>query len=675
MSEFMRITSVSASGFKKFLVPVTFNLGHQTSICGDNDCGKTTIAEIITFVLYGVDLSGNKDYQSLMSKEMLRIQGGIPEALADAYQQFLDSFAGDEREAEDTFRKNYGIQLVTPKIDCTETVVFPEAVLNKIPGMKSVAEERDGVFTFRRVRSPKTTTVYLNGVVSTQKEFNSFLPAQQLFLSVFCPGYFQSLSKEDKRRIVSEYCADTNTTDIFNEAVATVNADRYTLESKDGGIELICKKIDSLTPRGLLKKTRELIRNVQNEMSASTAWIKGAAATKSDSPDEKTLEEDKTIADRHAAASKDVAKWENAISTAKSNIKIKEANGAQARRRAEVEKWLSETNITQQPDDSEIKSMESQIDVMKRSLQAKPELATPPDVSIDRNCPSCGQDLKQLFAEEARKVEESNAAVKARWDEARKQSQHELEQLTTTLRSTLDTYNGYTEAWNLSQRFRAELAGMRIVEGAELLADATGLSISEMQQRLASAASDLDRVSEELNANIRDVADHNARIAQRKEAEETYKNALAEREKIIADGTSEIRYLQTLEMVLRPFPDIQVSYQVREITRHLDKASIVLSRVLSSGEVRDDFKVNYDGLPYYRLSNSARMKCDLEIARMLNRVSGNTIPVFVDNAEGCTKIPQTIWEQQHILAYVRPNSELSVTHVDLTKELHDPQYA
>ena len=83
-----------------------------------------------------------------------------------------------------------------------------------------------------------------------------------------------------------------------------------------------------------------------------------------------------------------------------------------------------------------------------------------------------------------------------------------------------------------------------------------------------------------------------------------------------------------------------------------------------SGELRDVFKLTWDGRDYVRLSLSERVRCGLEVAELLSRLSGKSYPLFVDNTESLCDLGAAQHGGQMILARVVPRQTLQVKALD-----------
>lgn len=87
-----------------------------------------------------------------------------------------------------------------------------------------------------------------------------------------------------------------------------------------------------------------------------------------------------------------------------------------------------------------------------------------------------------------------------------------------------------------------------------------------------------------------------------------------------------------------------------------------------SGELRDVFKLTWDGRDYVRLSLSERMRCGLEVVELLSRLSGKRYPLFVDNTESLCDLGAAQHNGQMILARVVPRQTLQVKSLDAPQQ-------
>ena len=87
-----------------------------------------------------------------------------------------------------------------------------------------------------------------------------------------------------------------------------------------------------------------------------------------------------------------------------------------------------------------------------------------------------------------------------------------------------------------------------------------------------------------------------------------------------------------------------------------------------SGELRDVFKLTWDGRDYVRLSLSERMRCGLEVVELLSWLSGKRYPLFVDNTESLCDLGAAQHAGQMILARVVARQTLQVKSLDAPQQ-------
>lgn len=93
--------------------------------------------------------------------------------------------------------------------------------------------------------------------------------------------------------------------------------------------------------------------------------------------------------------------------------------------------------------------------------------------------------------------------------------------------------------------------------------------------------------------------------------------------------------------------------QAKAIQQHLSHAELVLFRVApETGEVLPDFGITWKGRPYRTLSTSERVRCDVEMARAMALAKGETMPVFIDDAELVQGVLAESFSGQVIIALV-----------------------
>lgn len=105
-----------------------------------------------------------------------------------------------------------------------------------------------------------------------------------------------------------------------------------------------------------------------------------------------------------------------------------------------------------------------------------------------------------------------------------------------------------------------------------------------------------------------------------------------------------------------------IQEQMKKVSEYLDKVTIEFSKVdEQTGEILDVYEIKYAGREYEKLSKSYKLRADIEIATLLNKVLGIKTPMFVDDVESITgmKLPKNT---QIIIAIVVKFNELEILY-------------
>ena len=130
---------------------------------------------------------------------------------------------------------------------------------------------------------------------------------------------------------------------------------------------------------------------------------------------------------------------------------------------------------------------------------------------------------------------------------------------------------------------------------------------------------------------------------------------------------AEIRALQDKITAAKAYQSERVALLFAPV--QMRKAGLKLyEAVKESGEMRDVFKLTWDGRDYVRLSLSERVRCGLEVVELLSRLAGKSYPLsyplFVDNTESLCDLGESQHAGQLILARVVPQQTLLVKSID-----------
>ncbi|MBQ3422795.1 MAG: AAA family ATPase, partial [Romboutsia sp.] len=153
----MFIDKICICGFKNYKESIVYNFSDFSTIEGRNAQGKTSIAEAITWGLYGCDLNG--DYK-----------------------------------ADSKLRNNQSEDMYVI-ID-----FYYNGQSNRIVRKKS-----------------KSLTLKLNDEKISEKELSKFLPNKDLFLAIFNPKYFLNYNVSKQRELLLKMLPKINSSDIIEK--------------------------------------------------------------------------------------------------------------------------------------------------------------------------------------------------------------------------------------------------------------------------------------------------------------------------------------------------------------------------------------------------------------------------------------------------------------------------
>lgn len=107
-----------------------------------------------------------------------------------------------------------------------------------------------------------------------------------------------------------------------------------------------------------------------------------------------------------------------------------------------------------------------------------------------------------------------------------------------------------------------------------------------------------------------------------------------------------------------------IQEQMKKVKKHLNKVTIEFTKVdKETGEILDEnvYEVKYEGRDYEKLSKSYKLRADIEIAQLINKVVEIETPMFLDDVESITQIEFNS-DIQTILSIVIKYNELEVLY-------------
>lgn len=107
---------------------------------------------------------------------------------------------------------------------------------------------------------------------------------------------------------------------------------------------------------------------------------------------------------------------------------------------------------------------------------------------------------------------------------------------------------------------------------------------------------------------------------------------------------------------------LMIQEQMKNAKQYLKNVTIDFSSVdEDTGEIVDVYEIKYKGRKYEKLSKSYRLRADIELATLINKVTGINTPMFVDDVESITQINMNS-DIQTILSIVIKYNDLEILY-------------
>lgn len=166
----------------------------------------------------------------------------------------------------------------------------------------------------------------------------------------------------------------------------------------------------------------------------------------------------------------------------------------------------------------------------------------------------------------------------------------------------------------------------------------------------------------ELQEEERKVFAHNSNIEALKKQNEKIKHDVEKSKKEIENSKLKIAELKVAIDAGKQYNSIKLKKQTEIIGQCLDKVELQFEKLTKDGEIKDDFKILYDGREFNKLSNAEKINAGLEMSNFISNMMDLHFPVFIDNAESITKIKEL--STQMIISKVVEGKDLEVEVIE-----------
>lgn len=457
--------------------------------------------------------------------------------------------------------------------------------------------DNDGTaHTLQRDRQ-KQTAIFLDEKKATQADLFQFIGTKDMFLSVMVPGYFESMSPKEGRTFMMDLLPPVD-------------------------LDSVAEKLDEKYRKNLIKHK---LLNANMYLTEKRAELK-------------ELESKETF---------QLGQKEVVIQNTKMIIgEIRQFDDSHISE-LEVKKLQLLSNKPQLKDTTDLKiklrEIDSQRPTLKESLaltMKKDELKKDYDrlkadirqlnVKSGDICPSCKQVISEEHVHNLQSdISKHNEDIKVKIDSVINEGFKFKEQIESIINE-----NEQVEAM-FEENKRVQMA--EIEDQIRNIENENRVIEIEFNNLVQSELAEINAKLQSLRQEQQEVVRNNAEVQANQQSIEKAKKQLVEIDEELASIKFEKENLAMIIEATTKFNALRAEMQMENIAKFMNRVTVRLEKFIkSSGEVKECFEVLYDNKEVVLLSNSERIRMWLEIANLINGVTGLQIPVYIDNAESVT---------------------------------------
>ena len=501
----------------------------------------------------------------------------------------------------------------------------------------------------RRARQGGKTALSVDGTTTTQERFAERFGSRDLILSLLNPLYFAEVLGGDGRTLIEQYLPSVPHESVMEKLSEHMRGilgdDRLEIPEvylKEKRHELKELEKDRLVLDGQMQQTENQRVKLQKELAEKKALLAHTAAALAPL-------ENKQKAQDFTALDAEIAR----LSTQYDAVQDGQADDRRAALQAELDA-VREREFTF-PGTAQLRQMLGQLQALYGRYND--EAGRLQYLQTQGICPTCLRridaanfpEIQSAFAKRLQKIQTDGVALRQQSETLamqETQARQEFDVLKAGEITRLEQELASAQADNAAQQRDLIKAKIKELSAQRALG---GLTADEAQQyqtlfheqgKLESEISQITKMLDSLPKGQQEGLD-----------------------KLDA----EIRTLQDKITAAKVYQSERVALLFAPVQMH--KAGLKLYEPMKeSGELRDVFKLTWDGRDYVRLSLSERMRCGLEVVELLSRLSGKSYPLFVDNTESFCDLGAAQHDGQMILARVVARQTLQVKSLDAPQQ-------
>ena len=501
----------------------------------------------------------------------------------------------------------------------------------------------------RRARQGGKTALSVDGTTTTQERFAERFGSRDLILSLLNPLYFAEVLGGDGRTLVEQYLPS-----VPHEAVmeklsehmrGILGDDRLEMPEvylKEKRSELKELEKDRLVLDGQMQQTENQRAKLQGELAEKQALLSHTTAALAPLVSRQESQ-DFTALDTEIAR----------LSAQYDAVQDGQADNRRAALQAELDA-VREREFTF-PGTAQLRQMQGQLQALYGRYND--DAGRLQYLQTQGVCPTCLRridsgsfpEIQSAFAKRLQKIQTDGVALRQQREALamqETQSRQEFDALKAGEITRLEQELASAQADNAAQQRELIKAKIKELSARRALG---GLTAEEAQQYQAlfheqgKLESEISQITKMLDSLPRGQQEGLDRL------------------------NEEIRTLQDKITAAKAYQSERAALLFAPVQMH--KAGLKLYEPMKeSGELRDVFKLTWDGRDYVRLSLSERMRCGLEVVELLSKLSGKRYPLFVDNTESFCDLGAAQHDGQMILARVVARQTLQVKSLDAPQQ-------
>lgn len=302
----------------------------------------------------------------------------------------------------------------------------------------------------------------------------------------------------------------------------------------------------------------------------------------------------------------------------------------------EYEKLIENTDniVTLEEIEKDINRLDSKIsnnikiELQELQKRQKKELENLDNVtSVTSTCPTCKQEIKNENLIKALKIT--------------------YKKNINTIAEKIESLKKETQ--ELIDRKKKQIEKYRVLKTPQMQEKA------KMRDEIKTKIDILQKEKSEIDLFNKEVELKHNEIVNAKKKIEEFDNLSKEMTETIDRYNNQLKIATRLNLLI-------IQEQMKKVNRYLKNVTIEFSSVNEeTGEIMDVYEVKYKGRKYEKLSKSYKLRADIEIATLINKVTGINTPMFIDDVESITEIDTTN-NIQTIMAIVIKFNDLEVLY-------------